>query len=161
MLTAENASILTADLRTIPPTMGGNLSKRLAELRERQGMSQAHVAKLIGVTRSTISQLESGMTKGPKPQHLLALAKVFNTTVDYIVHGTMATPRAAENGTTMREPEAEPYMVPLVSDEVELLNFIRMRGTAPEQRAALARKVLAILRAMHDSPGDDARPARH
>jgi DNA-binding XRE family transcriptional regulator len=86
MLTVTKASILYRPSHRIAGMR--RLSERLSELRQRQGLSQADLAKLIGVTRSTISQLESGLTKGPKPHHLIALAQALNTTVDYLVHGT-------------------------------------------------------------------------
>jgi hypothetical protein len=60
----------------------------------------------------------------------------------------------------MREEPAT-YMVPLAAEEVELLEFIRRSGQTTAQRAVLARRALALLRALGDSAGHDPDSARH
>lgn len=156
MLSVQSASTLNAGTATISG-MRENMSARLYRLRTSKGMSQAAVAKLIGVTRSTISQLESGLTKGPKPAHLIALAKVLDTTVDYLVHGAAGAVPAMKE-TVVRESEAQ-YLVPLSPEEVELLAYIREEGRDQQRRAQLARRAVALLRAIGTSGEDD--PKRH
>ena len=54
---------------------------RLRELREATGLSQSDVAKLVGVTVSTVSRWEQG--KNPPTQaHQRKLARIYRCTVD-------------------------------------------------------------------------------
>jgi putative transcriptional regulator len=54
---------------------------RLRQLRREREMTQAQLAERIGVGTSFISEIESGEVK-PSLDNALALAKVFNCTVD-------------------------------------------------------------------------------
>lgn len=57
---------------------------RLKLLREKAGLSQYDLADKLGVRQSTVAMWESGKNK-PNNSSLLALAELFNTTVDYIL----------------------------------------------------------------------------
>lgn len=57
---------------------------RLRELGERQGMTQAQVADLLGVSRPQIANLEAGRSD-PTPHMLIVSARVFNVTTDYLL----------------------------------------------------------------------------
>lgn len=67
--------------------------QRLKMLREQRGQSQADIAKLIGVGRTTYLKYESGENKPTRK--LKELSALFNVTSDYIMclsddpHGTM------------------------------------------------------------------------
>jgi transcriptional regulator with XRE-family HTH domain len=57
------------------------LTQRLYELRKEHGFNQAEVARHIGVSRATYANYESGETE-PKLSELIALANLFNTSID-------------------------------------------------------------------------------
>ena len=58
--------------------------RRLRDLREAAGLSQAQLAKLAGVTRNAVSQWEAGTTQ-PSTKRLGAVARALNVPVDRIV----------------------------------------------------------------------------
>lgn len=59
--------------------------KRIKELREKAGENQEQLAKALGAAnRETIARWESG-TRDLKRQHIIAIAKHFNVTTDYLL----------------------------------------------------------------------------
>lgn len=58
--------------------------KRLKDLREDHDMYQKEVAKLLGISQQYYSEYEKGKRTIPL-QHLITLAKHYNTSIDYIV----------------------------------------------------------------------------
>ena len=62
-----------------------NMETRLYELRKKTGMSQDELAEKIGVSRQTISKWERGEAL-PDTENLIALAKLYNVTLDDIVN---------------------------------------------------------------------------
>jgi len=63
---------------------GLDLGLRLKELRTKRGISQSELAKLVGVTPSTISQVESNLIYPSLPA-LLKMAEVLSTEVSYFL----------------------------------------------------------------------------
>ena len=59
------------------------LNTKLHELRKERNMQQAELAKLVGVRRETIGNLENGKYN-PSLKLAMDIAKVFNTTVEDI-----------------------------------------------------------------------------
>lgn len=57
---------------------------RLRELREKRNLSQAQVAKTVGVTRSTISSYENNIAM-PSADVIIKLTLLYHTTSDYIL----------------------------------------------------------------------------
>ena len=60
------------------------LHLRLRELREERGMSQAEMAKELGVSQQTYSRNESHTTEIPL-KLLIYLAEFYNTSADYLL----------------------------------------------------------------------------
>ena len=63
-----------------------NFSLNLKELREKKGLSQTELSKLIGISRSTLSNYESGQSE-PILCNIIKLASFFNCSLDEIVFG--------------------------------------------------------------------------
>ena len=59
-------------------------NKRIRELRIEKNLSQSNLAKLIGVTQSTIAKWETKIRQ-PDIDTLIEIAKYFNCTIDYLV----------------------------------------------------------------------------
>jgi len=58
--------------------------KRIKDLREDHDKIQKDIASLLGISQQYYSEYENG--KRPIPiQHLITLAKYYNTSIDYIV----------------------------------------------------------------------------
>lgn len=70
--TRDLAVTFDAERRSVGPT---DLGQRLRELRSRRGLSQTELARLVGVTPSTISQVESNLIYPSLPA-LLKMAEV-------------------------------------------------------------------------------------
>lgn len=58
------------------------LGKRLARLREEEGISQERLGELLGVTRQTVSSWETDKLL-PKPENLRALCRCFRVEYEY------------------------------------------------------------------------------
>ncbi len=64
------------------------LGQRIRELREQQGMSQAALARTLGASINAINMLEVGSTRAPHIDRLIAIADLFNVSIDYLVGRT-------------------------------------------------------------------------
>lgn len=65
--------------------------RRLRDLREDMDLTQAEVAKLLGTAREQYNKYELGKQEIPF-HHVIALAKFYNVTIDFIADLT-ETPR--------------------------------------------------------------------
>lgn len=60
------------------------ICERIKETRERNGLTQAALAKKLGVTRSAVNSWEIGVS-APSVQYLIELCKLFNVSADYLL----------------------------------------------------------------------------
>lgn len=60
-----------------------NTAERLKELRERKGLSQEQLAKIIGVDRTTIVKYETGASRPTR--YLKKIAEYFNVSIDELL----------------------------------------------------------------------------
>lgn len=60
------------------------LSEKIKSIREQLGMTQAEVARKLGLTRSSINGWEMGLSV-PSTQYIVELAKLFNVSTDYLL----------------------------------------------------------------------------
>lgn len=65
------------------------LATRIKEERSKKGISQASLAKIIGVSQQTIGSWETGRTS-PDPDTIAILAKFFDITTDSLLGSTPA-----------------------------------------------------------------------
>lgn len=63
------------------------LSERIAALREQRGWSKTYVAKKLGLNLSTYANYEYG-NREPDIATLADIAKLFNTSTDYLANGS-------------------------------------------------------------------------
>jgi len=66
--------------------MSVGFGKRLREMREKKGLTQAELAKIASLGESTISFYESGKRE-PNYEVLVALADILDTTPNYLITG--------------------------------------------------------------------------
>ncbi len=57
---------------------------RIKELRENAGLSQAALAKKLGISRSAVNAWEMGFST-PTTQYVVALSRLFHITADYLL----------------------------------------------------------------------------
>ena len=67
-----------------------DISARIRELRNEQGISQEQLAIKVGVSRQAVTKWETG-AGAPDIENLATLARVFGVTVDEILNGGAAT----------------------------------------------------------------------
>lgn len=61
-----------------------NFAERLKELRTEKNMSQAALAKIIGVSQKAIDYWERGINE-PKASYIVALSKFFEVSCDFLL----------------------------------------------------------------------------
>lgn len=89
----------------------------LKEIRTARGISQEHLAELVGVSRQTISRWESGIVQ-PSADRLIRLSEVFQLPVEAFLRDDWKPPeqQAVEAVAVLpevpQEPDAEPAAVP-------------------------------------------------
>ena len=99
------------------------IGKRLKQLREDRGLTQADIAKFLGVSRTTYTQYETEKSE-PDLATVSKLAEFFGTSVDYLLCKTdiktpIETLAAHHEGEEWTEEELE---------EIERFKeFVRMR----------------------------------
>ena len=62
------------------------LSKQIADLRKKLGMSQSQLATKLNVSPSTIGMYEQGR-RVPAINVLITMSKLFNVSLDYLITG--------------------------------------------------------------------------
>lgn len=60
------------------------LGKTIKKLRNKHGYTQQDLAKLIGVTKSTVAAYENS-TRLPSYKILIELSQIFNVSIDYLI----------------------------------------------------------------------------
>lgn len=105
-----------------------DIGDRIQKAREERGLTPSELArrmkveKNLAITPQALYQIESGITKNPKPQTLLAIAEVLDVDMVYIITGEQ---RALTEGTTAPDPA--------LSQATDLLTLFA--SVAPELRS--------------------------
>ena len=60
------------------------VADRIKNLREQKGMTQAELAKQLGITRSSVNAWEMGISV-PSTQYIVELAGLFKVSTDYLL----------------------------------------------------------------------------
>ena len=60
------------------------IAEKIKDLREKQNMTQAALAKQLGITRSSVNAWEMGISV-PSTQYVVALAYIFHVSTDYLL----------------------------------------------------------------------------
>ena len=67
------------------------IGERIKQRRSETGLTQASLAKMVGVSREAVSQWESGDSKGLKQENLLECSKALNCSPHWLVTGKEIT----------------------------------------------------------------------
>lgn len=84
-------------------------------LREQKGMTQSELAKMLGITRSSVNAWEMGIS-APSTQYIVELASFFNVSTDYLL-GVKTTATVSVEGLSEKD-------INLVT---EIINHLRER----------------------------------
>lgn len=74
------------------------LANRIADLRKHAGLSQAQLAKALGISTSAEGMYEQGR-RFPSIDTLIAMAKVFDVSLDYLITGAEYHSPVPQNAT--------------------------------------------------------------
>lgn len=97
------------------------IADRIKSLREQRSMTQAELAKRLGITRSSVNAWEMGISV-PSTQYLVEVAGIFKVSTDYLL-GLSNTSTVSLRGLT----EEDIQMV------YSLISFLRDKNSgAPE-----------------------------
>ena len=92
-------------------TINKKLAKRIKALRRETGLSQQDIAKRLGVSRPTISQIENGERK-ITAEELYKLAEIFNVSSDDILNPEKSIEVILEKGKRKKKEEEIRISVP-------------------------------------------------
>ena len=67
--------------------MAKTLGTRIRQARLRYGMSQAELARRIGISGTALNQIESGKTPDPGVSRIVGIASVLGVSTDYLLLG--------------------------------------------------------------------------
>ena len=91
------------------------IGERIRTLRERQGMSQAALARALGASINAINYIEGGSTRAPHIDRLIAIADLFDVSLDYLVGRTDdPSPRPRATGSEAGRPVPTAHEAPAV-----------------------------------------------
>jgi transcriptional regulator with XRE-family HTH domain len=68
------------------------MGQRIAKAMEIKGVSQSELARIMGVSRMTVSQWVNGISE-PRPENFVVLAYLLGTTERYLVFGDKREPQ--------------------------------------------------------------------
>jgi transcriptional regulator with XRE-family HTH domain len=118
-------------------SLSRNLAERIIDLRARRGMTQADLAKLADVPRSTIANLESG-TGNPSLINLAKISSALSTSIEMLLTSPVALVKKipAEQVKSVNRSGGEVTVIKLLPDpipgmeidKIELNSGARMRG---------------------------------
>lgn len=74
------------------------IADRIKSIREQKNMTQAELAKQLGITRSSVNAWELGISI-PSTQYVVELASIFRVSTDYLL-GVASTATICVNGLT-------------------------------------------------------------
>lgn len=78
-----------------------SLAEKIKLLREKSGLTQAEVARTLGLSRSSVNAWEMGLSV-PSTQYIVELAKKFNVSTDYLL-GMDNTATISVEGLTQKQ----------------------------------------------------------
>lgn len=107
---------------------------RLKSLREDAKISQAMLAKKLGVAQSTVGMWESGKNK-PENAKLEALANLFNVTTDYLLGREVAPPPTLDEQLSDIDFALSGEIRDLTDDEKQdILDYVRFKRSQKKGR---------------------------
>jgi transcriptional regulator with XRE-family HTH domain len=106
-------------------TTNNDIGNRIKMARIAAGLNQSELARRIGISRSSMSSLESGESKAPKASTLLKIAAVLDANAHWLLTG-----------------QGDPK-TPSASSDADLITM--MMKLTPQNRSALQAAALALL----------------
>lgn len=130
--------------------------QRIRLARRHAGVSQAHLAKTVGVLRSAVSHWESTLAKNPSTNHLRAIALATGVQFEWLAtgRGEMVTTRDAELDAVAAADAL------LVEDPVEQRLLLAYRAAPVRARLAVVELIEELAMQRTGRPRPVARAPR-
>ncbi len=128
-------------------TINKKLAKRIKALREETGLSQQELAKLLGISRPTISQIENDERK-ITAEELKKLSDIFNVSSDDILNQEKSIKVVLEKGKSKKEEKEIRISVPQQNIEKfkeVLLYILNKVGAKPNIGETVLYKLLYFI----------------
>lgn len=135
------------------------LGQRVRALRKKQKLSLNDLARLSGVSKGYLSQVERSLTVRPSALTIFSIAEALGTTVGELFEGRQEgaadSPDAPDLPQALREFALEAELPPT---DINMLAAIRYRGAQPRDKEDWRFLYESIRRSIR-VPGRSARPA--
>ncbi len=118
------------------------MGKRIRQIRLDAGLRQWELARMLGTTQSAVHKYEHGVV--PEPKRLIELARIGNTTIEWILTGAHW-----ENGSSDQERLSSELL-----ETAQLLSEIRDKRESVDEALRIVREVVAALDAGGKTPED-------
>ena len=97
------------------------ISHRIRHLREQHNITQAELAKQLGITRSSVNAWEMGISV-PSTQYLVELANIFKVSTDYLL-GLESSATVSVDGLTESDIQTIHYLITYLKNKNKQYNF--------------------------------------
>ncbi len=129
--------------------MNLEFANRLANYRKKAGLSQEELAEKLGVTRQAVSKWECGESS-PDTDNLIALAKLYNVTIDELIYGESKKEEKKEPFIHVKGEDGEVKIngvhVDIEDDEGNKVHIgddgIKLKGHKEERKVVIEDKTL-------------------
>lgn len=112
-----------------------SLGNRVRALRRRQKLSLADLARLSGVSKGYLSQVERSLTVRPSAATIFAIAEALGTTVGELFEGKApGVNRLPDGGQVPASLQEFALEVGLPPTDIDMLAQIRYRGVQPRDK---------------------------
>ncbi len=118
------------------------MGKRIRQIRLDAGLRQWELARMLGTTQSAVHKYEHGVV--PEPKRLIELARIGNTTIEWILTGAHW-----ENGSSEQERLSAELL-----QTAQLLSEIRDKRESVDEALRIVREVVTALDGSEMSGGD-------
>ncbi len=120
------------------------IADRIKEVRQELGWNQAQLAAQVGVSQSTIGNIESGQRK--RPRELLSIAKALGVSAEWLETG--------KGGKVVERPALK---LVGTNDQASVELLVRsLAGIAAQQRPTLRKNLANLLVDLVEHPDDPA-----
>lgn len=123
--------------------MPENIGRKVNHARQLRDISINKLARLVGVSPTSILQLEKGEIKSPKSDFVMEVARALNVDVAYLMDDALETPFDIFNSTGQKMPDEIKDF--LMSQDllpwVELIKDLKLKDLTPEECRAIVEAV--------------------
>lgn len=127
-----------------------DFAERLKQLRHESGRSQSEMAKIFGITKSSLSMYELGLRRPPQ-EVIETIADYFNIDLDYLMGRTDVRNRAPIGMDDLINPSDRAAIDDVMQDPKLLRLLDELSDLSDEQRARAIDSFLSLIQLSQDN----------